>query len=424
MELSPAPLAPALALRVALALAAAAVVATQGVPLLAWTWQLIPVATLPWLCLLLAVTAIARARAPEPARRWILALASLAAMLCFSPLFTAISIAFFAAAHAVLFSRLANPVKVTFLVAAIVAPMFLAGLHLPPQSRDPLWTLLGGMFVLNYTFRLFALYQAARVGKFQRLPLLDCFLYLGLAPYFVIVPYMLAIPRFDRFTRSIGRWTPELVETGARNIAAGVCIATAYTVINSAFPVEQIMIRGGVEGRALAVLPLALLDYPVWAVFSIIGPALVLTGMQQILGVDVTPPFDRPLRSRSVLDWWRRYNTHFRELLVDMFFYPVVMRLRRRPYLAIWLATFAVFMIGSFLFHVPKAAFKYGLKPDWGLMTENFIFAVLVGVALTLERRRWKPRWRLPLPAAILLTWVIVYVGVRTGTIVGWLLSR
>ena len=414
---------PITALHVVLALAAVAVVGTQGVPLLTWTPQLIAPATLPWLCLLLAAAALALPHAPEAQRRPLLVLASLAAMLSFSPLFAAIAVAFVAAAYAVIFSRLPNAAKLALLAAFIAAPMFAAGLHRADGPRDPLWLALGGMFVLNFTFRLFALYQAAKAVKFQRQPVIDCFLYLALAPYFVIVPYMLAIPRFDRFQRSIVRPPPALLESGARNIAAGVCIATAYTIVDAAFPVPQIMIRGGLEGRALEVMPLALLDYPVWAVFSVIGPALVLTGMQQILGVDVAPPFDRPLRSRSVLDWWRRYNTHFRELLVDLFFYPIVLRLRRRPYLAIWLATTAVFMVGSTLFHLPKFAFKHGLRPDWGLMAENLIFTVLVGVALTLERRRWRPRWRLHPVAAILLTWVLVYLGVRTGTVVGWLLS-
>lgn len=411
---------PTSALHVVLALAAVALVGTQGVPLLTWTPQLIAPDALPWLCLLLAATALALPRASESQRRPLLVLASLAAMLSFSPLFAALAVAFVAVAYAVIFSRLPGAAKLALLAALVAAPTLAAA---APEG-DPLWRLLGAMFVLNFTFRLFALYQAAKAVKFQRQPIIDCFLYLALAPYFVIVPYMLAIPRFDRFQRSIVRPPPALLETGARNIAVGVCVAIAFTIADAAFPVPQIMIKGGLEGRALEVLPLALLDYPVWAVFSVIGPALVLTGMQQILGVDVAPPFDRPLRSRSVLDWWRRYNTHFRELLVDLFFYPIVLRLRRRPYLAIWLATAAVFMVGSTLFHLPKFAYKHGLRPDWGLMAENLIFTVLVGVALTLERKRWRPRWRLHPVAAVLLTWVLVYLGVRTGTVVGWLMSR
>ena len=411
-------------LQVLFALAAVAVVGTQGVALRVWTPQLIELDHLPWLCLLLGLTTVALTRVTEDLRRPLLALASLAAMLSFSPLFTAISIGFIAAVYAVLFSRLPNAAKVAFLVACVAAPIVGVARHHPAAvPPDPLLALLGSMFVLNYTFRLFALYQAARAVRFQRQPFVDCFLYLALAPYFVIVPYMLAIPRFDRFQRSIGRHNPELVATGARSIATGVCIATAFTVANAVFPLEQIMIRGGLEGRALQVMPLALLEYPVWAVFAIVGPALILTGMQQILGVDVLPPFDHPLRSRSVADWWRRWNTHFRELLVDLFFYPVLLRLRRRPYLAIWLATLAVFVVGSTLFHIPKFAFRAGLRVDWGLLAENAFFAIVVGISLCLERARWRPRWRLPTLVAILLTWLLVYLGVRTGTVVSWLLK-
>jgi D-alanyl-lipoteichoic acid acyltransferase DltB (MBOAT superfamily) len=58
--------------------------------------------------------------------------------------------------------------------------------------------------------------------------------------------------------------------------------------------------------------------------------ASILVGMVRVLGIDLGPSFDQPLRSASVLEWWRRWNTHFRDLLVELFYYPVVMRLRRR----------------------------------------------------------------------------------------------
>ena len=68
--------------------------------------------------------------------------------------------------------------------------------------------------------------------------------------------------------------------------------------------------------------------------------------------------------------------------------------------------------------------FKRGqLAMDWGLLFENFYFAVFVGVALCLERRRWRPKRRLPPAAAVLLTLLLVYLGVRSGTVVGWLLG-
>ena len=60
----------------------------------------------------------------------------------------------------------------------------------------------------------------------------------------------------------------------------------------------------------------------------------MLLGLTRCFGVAMTPAFRAPLCADGVADWWRRYNIHFRELLVDLFWYPVAMRFRRRPIVA------------------------------------------------------------------------------------------
>jgi len=60
----------------------------------------------------------------------------------------------------------------------------------------------------------------------------------------------------------------------------------------------------------------------------------------------------RPLRSRSIAEFWNRYLYYFKELLVDFFFYPTFMRyFKRWPRLRLFAATFAAACLGNMFFH-------------------------------------------------------------------------
>ena len=60
----------------------------------------------------------------------------------------------------------------------------------------------------------------------------------------------------------------------------------------------------------------------------------------------------RPLRSRSLADFWNRYYYYFKELLVDFFFYPTFLRCwKRSPRLRVFFATFVAAGVGNALYH-------------------------------------------------------------------------
>ena len=121
-----------------------------------------------------------------------------------------------------------------------------------------------------------------------------------------------------------------------------------------------------------------------------VGRGAVLVGLARCFGVAMGPAFHAPLLARGIADWWRRYNTHFRDLLVHLFWYPVVLRLRRRPILAGYAGCAAVFLAGSLPLHWPKAAVLSGTPWSfpWGVAAECAVMTALVGTSLALERRR------------------------------------
>jgi hypothetical protein len=60
----------------------------------------------------------------------------------------------------------------------------------------------------------------------------------------------------------------------------------------------------------------------------------------------------RPLSSRTIAEFWNRYYYFYKELLVDVYFYPTYLRcFKRHPRLRLAFATFMAAGVGNFFFH-------------------------------------------------------------------------
>ncbi len=53
-------------------------------------------------------------------------------------------------------------------------------------------------------------------------------------------------------------------------------------------------------------------------------------GAARMLGFAIDDNYANPLAATDYADFWRRWNIHFRQMLVSMFYYPVVLKLSRR----------------------------------------------------------------------------------------------
>lgn len=70
-------------------------------------------------------------------------------------------------------------------------------------------------------------------------------------------------------------------------------------------------------------------------------------GLLRLFGFQVQDNYEQPLAAHSYADLWRRWNLHFRGLIVGLFYYPTLLRLARRwrdrKKLAVAVAVFVTF---------------------------------------------------------------------------------
>ncbi len=370
----------------ALLLGALVIAADQRwLTLLAWTDRCVPVERYP---ALFGVYFLTWVGARAGARRVVMLAGSLACAAVFDPAFALLSLVWIVGLHRTLGRRAALPyVLATYAALAIVCNRALWPGFLAAHSEVARW---GYVFAVGYTFRLAWLLHQVKVQRGPAMPLGDVVTYLMFAPFFVIVPYMLAIPRCDQFRAGLERHDDAVERSGLRLMAWGLALAGAAALLARVYSPMREAYAAYERGRYLAALGHGLVWYPAIAVVEACGIAGILVGMVRVLGIELGPSFDRPLLATSITGWWRRWNTHFRDLLVALFYYPVVLRHRRTPVRATVLGCAWVFLVGSVVFHWPKLYFRDGAFTSLpvGTLAESAVMFAVVAFALVREQRR------------------------------------
>lgn len=133
----------------------------------------------------------------------------------------------------------------------------------------------------------------------------------------------------------------------------------------------------------------------------------VIVAVARLAGFRLLRNTCRPLSSRSIAEFWNRYYYYFKELLVDVYFYPTYLRwFKRHPRLRIAFATFMAAGVGNFFFHF---FFQYHQT------------IVLYGLAVALARSQTYAFYCLLLVAGIVFSQLRGH-GRDAGT--GWLRGR
>ena len=362
--------------------------------LLAWTDRLVPVERYP--TLFAAYFATWLLVSVEPNRRLAMLVGSVGTAAIFDLLFLALSIPWIWILHRLLFSRRGVFRATLFVIASYVAASFWLDWH------------TGYVFGVAYAFRVAWLIHEVHVQRTARMPFVDVFLYFVFAPFFLIVPYMLAIPRCDRFRAGLDEHDIALERSGMRLMTWGLFLLVLNGALSRVWDGKVLAAAYAASGDYVLAIAHGFPSYFTQGVLVGCGIAALLAGMTRVLGIDLAPAMNAPLLARSITEWWRRWNTHFRDLLVDLFYYPVVMRLRRRKRLAMVLGCAAVFLVGSSLFHWPKHHFRTGSWWPLGAMAENVVMFAMVAIAMLREQKK-PARWSV---LGAIGTFVMVYVAV------------
>lgn len=193
---------------------------------------------------------------------------------------------------------------------------------------------------------------------------------------------------------------PALLQRGILQLALGVAYLTARQALirHGLLPEYETLVRysgdldalGALAGCHLLLLRLFL---------DLAGHIHLAIGMMRVLGFDIPAGSDKPYLSRNILDFWRRWNTYYRDYLLTLAYYPIAMKLKRRPYLAVALGGAGAFLLSGvahaaqiFLRHPETLTARRFLEAQaWAVL-----YGALIVVWMILEARKARSRMRAP----------------------------
>jgi hypothetical protein len=144
-----------------------------------------------------------------------------------------------------------------------------------------------------------------------------------------------------------------------------------------------------------ASLPVAWLSIYIELVRSTLVIAIfghVIVGGLRLLGFNVFRNTYKPLLAETVVDFWGRYYHYFKELVVEVFFFPTYARfLKGRPHLRTGAAVFAAAFFGNTLYHVlsERTLLAAGdLDGLWARFGPRLVYCFLLAVGVWISMVR------------------------------------
>jgi len=104
----------------------------------------------------------------------------------------------------------------------------------------------------------------------------------------------------------------------------------------------------------------------------------------------------KPLRAATIAEFWNRYYYYFKELLVELFFYPAFMRyFKRMPRLRLVFATMAAAGFGNVLYHFFRDSSYIASLGLWDALLSfkvYLVYGALLGVTIGVSQLRNRNR--------------------------------
>ncbi len=108
----------------------------------------------------------------------------------------------------------------------------------------------------------------------------------------------------------------------------------------------------------------------------------------------------RPLRSRSLAEFWNRYYYYFKELMVEFFFMPTFLRsFRQHPRLRVFFATFMAAGVGNAIYHfIRDIEYVALLGPVQAFedFASYFLYCFLLAIGIGISQARISAGRQLP----------------------------
>jgi alginate O-acetyltransferase complex protein AlgI len=192
-----------------------------------------------------------------------------------------------------------------------------------------------------------------------------------LALHCLFFPYVTAgpIPRLSKTVETLAPPRPALDDALAGGSLIALGLVEKLVIANRIEPYVTNLFDPELHYSSLTLLTGILLNAAyIYSDFS--GYTDIARGAARCLGIRLGINFDRPFRSRSVTEFWRRWHISFSSWLRDYIAMPLEFTFRRHGLLGTSLALISTFVICGF----------------WHRATPTFIvFGVLHGIAVTME---------------------------------------
>jgi len=214
----------------------------------------------------------------------------------------------------------------TAVVAAILVPFGPAHAFLEVGAQLDARELLGLVLLVPYTRRVVYLTYELRIGRVQAPGLCDTLIYLVGLPFVAGRSPVFSFSEMQRGWEPVPRWSegaPRLGKAALHLVARGVLTAALPQLILGSGFVTQ------VGERPLTHLVAAIDLYYLRLYLRRFGEEQAAIGVARFFGIRLRDNYQNPLMARSYAEIWRRWNIHFRDLLLSLFYYPVLLRLHR-----------------------------------------------------------------------------------------------
>jgi hypothetical protein len=118
----------------------------------------------------------------------------------------------------------------------------------------------------------------------------------------------------------------------------------------------------------------------------------VIIGIGRLAGYRLPRATWRPLESRTLMDYFNRFNYYFKELLVDLFFIPTFFRVfQKHPRLRMFFATFMAAGVGNAIWHFTRdihIVAREGLASAFGSYTSYIFYSVVLATGVGISQLR------------------------------------
>lgn len=277
-----------------------------------------------------------------------------------------------------------------------------------------------GQLVLLMVFFKRAIYFAYELhhGRIRRPSLVDFLV------SFISLPFLLGRAPVVAYTHLHDRYRPvdaKALWSGSRTVLFALLHLAALGLLAGRFihvPMDAPLAHAAVHMPWAELAMVLGLNYLAFYLFRY-SHEQISVGAARLLGFAIDDNYANPLASTDYADFWRRWNIHFRQMLVSMFYYPVALRLSRRfprrKKLNVIGACIAVFTVhGLFMLYTMGMFIPLGQTRRWGDLALSLLLYELLQVVLTagslllLGRAHRTGRWRwIGVPLGISVTFVL-----------------